>query len=353
MTVFDCSKEVLKYHDDKVTLRESDRRDMKERRNNGRTRLETGLVEAGHPLPTMICSQGSYQMRTMVQDENLDYDIDDGVYFRPEDLKGADGKELTPLQVRQRICDALSRDQRFSSPAEVHDNCVRQAYQAGYHIDMPAYRVLIERDHAGGEKETYELASKDAWEVSDARSVTKWFKDRVSDLNGEDGGDGFQMRRVVRLTKSFARSREDWKVSTTSGITLTKLVVDEFCPSEGRDDVALLETWKAINKRLQASTCVDHPINPTPLASVGNRKVGFFQTKLSDALKLLNVLGASECTRNEARAAWDDVFNTNFFGKLPDPGDSEVGKKDFFVATESRSDTRDDGNGRYGAGDCA
>lgn len=353
MTVFDCSKEILNYHDDKVTLRESDRRDMRRRRDNGRTRLENGLNEAGHPLPQMICSQGSYQMRTMVQDENLDYDIDDGVYFKPDNLKGADGKELTPLQVRQRICDALTRDQRFASPAEVHDNCVRQRYQAGYHIDMPAYRVLTQKSDAGEETEIYELASKDAWEISDARSVTKWFKDAVSGLNGKDGDDGFQMRRAVRMTKAFARSREDWKESTTSGITLSKLVVDEFHPSDDRDDVALLETWKAINKRLQASTEVAHPINPIPLASAGNKKVEFFQKKLSEALKSLEILEDNECTRNEARAAWDDVFNTNFISRLPDPTEPEGGKRSFFVATESRSDTRDDGNGRYGAGDCA
>ncbi len=352
MTVFDCGNDISKYHNDKVTLRESDRRDMKQRRDNGRTRLENGLEAAGHPLPRMICSQGSYQMRTMVQDENLDYDIDDGAYFKPEDLRGPDDKELTPLQLRQRICDALTRDQRFASPAEVHENCVRQEYQAGYHIDMPAYRVRVEKNAAGEDAEVYELASKDAWQISDARAVTKWFKDSVSDLNGEDGDGGFQMRRVVRMTKAFARSRGDWKENTTSGITLSKLVVDEFRPSEGRDDVALLETWKAIDARLQASTEVAHPINPTPLAATGNKKVEFFQKKLSAALKSLEVLEGDDCTRNEARAAWDSVFNTDFISKLPDPSEPEGGKRSFFVATESRSDTRDDGNGRYGTGDC-
>jgi hypothetical protein len=218
---------------------------------------------------------------------------------------------------------------------------------------MPAYRMLIEKDDAGEENEIYELASKDAWEISDARSVTKWFVDAVSDLNGEDGDDGFQMRRVVRMTKAFARSREDWKERTTSGITLSKLVVDEFHPSEDRDDIALLETWKAINKRLQLSTEVAHPINPTPLASAGNKKVEFYQKKLSDALKSLDVLEDDECTRNEARAAWDGVFNTNFISKLPDPSEPEGGKKSFFVAAERRSDKRDDGNGRYGSGDRA
>lgn len=350
MTMFDCSDEIREYHDQKVTLRESDRREMRQRRDAGRTRLQTGLDEAEHPQPKMVCSQGSYQMRTMVQDAECDYDIDDGVYFWPEDLQDANGQELTPRQVRERVCDALTRDQRFASPAEVHDNCVRQEYQAGYHIDMPVYRVLLEEDDAGNEREVYELSSKDTWEGSDARAVTKWFKNAVSDLNGDDGDDGFQMRRVVRMTKMFARSHEDWKSKTTSGITLSKLVVDEFRPSNGRNDVAILDTWKAIEARLLLSTEVDHPINPTPLAAAGNAKVAFFQGKLSSALEMLAVLEEDDCTRNEARAAWDSVFNTTFISKLPDPNEPDGAKKSFFVVTESKSDKRDDGNGRYGAG---
>ncbi|MBU8974789.1 hypothetical protein JI752_001410 [Lysobacter sp. MMG2] len=350
MSTLDCSDEIGKYHDDKVTLRENDRRDMRERRDNGRTRLERGLTEAEHPQPKMVCSQGSYQMRTMVQDDDCDYDIDDGVYFRPEDLRDAEGRDLSPRQARQRVCDALTRDQRFASPAEVHDNCVRQEYQAGYHIDMPVYRVRLEKDEGGSEREVYELASGDTWQVSDARAVTKWFKDAVHDLNGDDGQDGLQMRRVVRLTKMFARSRGEWKAETTSGITLSKLVVDEFRPSADRDDVALRDTWSAIAARLQGSSAVDHPVNPAPLAKAGNEKVAFFHDKLAEALVTLEVLDEDDCTRNEARAAWDTVFNKTHFSKLPDPREPEGGKRAFFVATESKSDRRDDGNGRYGAG---
>lgn len=350
MTIFDCGNDVLKYHNDKVTLRDSDRTDMRERRDAGRVRLENGLAEAEHPLPHMIRSQGSYQMRTMVQDANNDYDIDDGVYFWPEDLQHENGAALTPREARERVCAALTRDQRFASPAEVHDNCVRQEYQAGYHIDMPVYRILEEEAGNGDVREVYELASKDAWERSDARAVTKWFKDAVHDLNQANDVNGLQMRRVVRMTKMFARSREDWKERTTSGITISKLVVDEFQASTERDDVSILETWKAIEARLLGSTKVDHPVNARPLADLGNEKVAFFQSKLSEALGTLAILEEDGCTRNEARAAWDSVFNTTFISKLPDPTEPDGAKKAFFIATESKSDTRDDGNGRYGAG---
>lgn len=347
MSVFDCSSEMSKYHDDKVTLSESDRNNMRGRRDNGRTRLENGLNESEHPQPKMICSQGSYQMRTMVQDEDCDYDIDDGVYFVRQNLKDAHGFDLTPVQARQRICDALTRDRRFENPAEIHNNCVRQVYQAGYHIDTPVYRIQITDEGTDDEKEIYELASGNEWQLSDARAVTKWFKDRVKDLNGDDRRDGLQMRRLVRLTKAFARSRKEWKEQTTSGISITRLVVDDFKPFADRDDQALLETWKAVNSRLERSTRIEHPINTTDLAQEGDKKVAFFRNCLADSLGSLQVLEREDCTRNEAREAWDSVFNTTYISRLPDPG-AGTGSKAFFVATESKTDARDDGNGRYG-----
>jgi hypothetical protein len=349
MTVFNCGDEISKYHHDKVTLREPQQNDMRERRNNGRERLNKGLDEAGHPRPRMIHSQGSYRMWTMIKDSDCDYDIDDGVYFRLDGLKDTGGENLTPLKARCRICDALTRDQRFANPAEVHDNCVRQKYQAGYHIDMPVYRIQTENPGTESEREVYELASKDTWELSDARSVTKWFNDKVSELNSESDDNGHQLRRVVRLTKAFARSRNEWKDRTTSGITMSRLIVDEFCAVASRDDETLLQAWKNIDARLKTSTEVEHPINPALLAEDGNENVRFFQEKLAEALETLTVL-EQNCTRNEAREAWDSVFNTDYFSNLPDPSDPSDGTKAVFIATESKTDTRDDGNGRYGRG---
>jgi len=346
MSVFDCSSEISKFHDEKVTLGERERRDMRERRDNGRTRLQNGLDEAGQANPKMIHSQGSYQMRTMVQDADCDYDIDDGVYFRVEDLRDRYGDDLTPLKARERVCDALTRDRRFENPAEVHNNCVRQQYQAGYHIDMPVYRILIEHAGTTEEREAYELASGDTWEPSDARSVTRWFKDTIKELNDEVDGAGSQLRRLVRLTKAFARSRDEWKDRTTSGITISRIMVDEFRGVDGRDDQALLDTWKAADYRLTRSTHVAHPVNSKDLAEDGDSKLCFFRERLAEALETLRVLENHDCTRNEARAAWDKVFNTTYIGNLPDPQGGE--RSAFFIATENKSDTRDDGNGRYG-----
>ena len=346
MTVFDCDKELRSFHDNEVTLSRDERTEMHDRREAGRTRLANGLKHYEHPQPKLVQSQGSYAMHTMVQDEDCDYDIDDGVYFKEQDLKDDKGTALTPLQARERVCKALTLDERFAKPAKVHRNCVRQVYQAGYHIDMPVYRISLVNEGTALESEVYDLASGDEWQRSDARGVTRWFKDEVSRLNGADGDDGRQMRHVVRFTKAFARSRKAWKDQTASGIALTRLVADEFRASPGRNDIALLETWKAIDRRLATSTRVEHPVNATNLAEDGDEKVTFFHGKLQDALASLEVLEDADCTRGEARAAWDAAFDVTYFSRQPDPTKDE--KKAFFVQTGNTVESRDDGNGRFG-----
>ena len=102
MTTIDCNKEMKGYHADEVNLSNDDQTEMRNRRDSGRTRLKNGLAKAGHPLPKEFSSQGSYAMRTMVQDDACDYDIDDGVYFDKEDLKDANGNYLGAREARTR-----------------------------------------------------------------------------------------------------------------------------------------------------------------------------------------------------------------------------------------------------------
>lgn len=346
MSIFNCSAEMARFQDEEIRLSQSDQKEMRERRNAGRVRLRTGLERDGCAVPTHH-AQGSYAMHTMVQDADCDYDIDDGAYFREEDLEGEDDLPLDPRQARERVCHALTQDNRLASEAVVHRNCVRQEYPAGYHIDVPVYRITHENEGEDDEKEIYELASSDAWVRSDARAVTRWFKDRVSELNG-DTDDGRQLRWVTRLTKGFARSRAEWKKKTCSGILITRLVVDEFVASPGRDDIALRDTWKRIVARLKLSSVVAHPVNDGNLAEEGDTCVKFLLDKFEGALETLKVLDR-DCTRGEARKAWDDVFDTSFFTNQPDPSeDSNKGGRAAFVATESKTDRRDDAGGRYG-----
>lgn len=317
MSLINCHSEMKKFHSSEVNLSNKQQGEMRSRRDAGRTRLKNGLAINNYPTYRDIKSQGSYQMRTMVQDSDNAYDIDDGVYFKPEDLVN-DDVELTPKQVRERVCEALKWDGRLKKAAEVKKNCVRQEYPEGYHIDYPVYRVIDDK---------YQLASGDEWTDSDAQDVTRWFNDEVkSDLQREQE-DSSQLRRLVKLTKKYSR-RDDWKSKTTSGIAITKLIVDCYVPSADRDDVALRQTWQKINNKLNDSTEIEHPVVEHNITEEGDAEVEFFNECLADSLESLKVLDDSSTTKKEALQAWGEVFDTDFFNSQykDDDGESALSK---------------------------
>ena len=251
--MYDCNDDVLAFHNDEVTLPQPLRTAMRDRRNANRKRLKDRLKEKSFPLPQEFIKQGSYAMLSMVQDEDNDYDIDDGVYFAEEDLKDKDGNPLSPKATRQFVCDAL-QDDRFKKQPKVLKNCVRIYYNEGYHVDMPIYRIR----KSDGE---YELACGDQWTVSLAADVEKWFYD-TNDAKSPDTENGRQFRRIVRDTKKFARSRNAWKNEIASGFTITKLIEECYLADEHREDVALRETMRRMHDRLTISLEIWHPTTP-------------------------------------------------------------------------------------------
>ena len=208
--------------------------------------------------------------------------------------------------------------------------------------------IVQSTDANGNQVEHYELASEDEWVKSDARAVTRWFNNLVGELiQGES--DGSQMRRVTKLSKKFAR-RTDWKEKTTSGICITKLVVDHFVFRQDRDDLALRDTWKAIENKLQMSTEIQHPINAVNLAEYNDDKVTFFRDCLIQALKTLEILDKADVTRKEAQEAWDEVYDTTFFSDQPGGNDGGKGQSSGPAISVTTVETarRNDGGGRFG-----
>ena len=346
MTDVDCNSEMKSYHNAKVTLSKSQQDEMRLRRCNGRTRLENGLKLNEHAAFYEMASQGSYQMRIVVQDDDNEYDIDDGVYFTKDSLVN-NNRDLTPFEARTRVCEALKWDGRLKMDAEVKNNCVRQEYPSGYHIDIPFYRIMQDEEENGEIYNYFELASGNEWVESDARAVTKWFNNMVGELN-TGATDGSQLRRIVKLTKKLARSRDAWKSQTTSGISITKLVVDHFVSADSRDDKALRNIWKSIKATLYYSTVIKHPVlEGVNLADEWDAEVQFFLETLTDALEELEILDNEECTRKKARSAWDTVFNSSYFSNQPDT-QTDVKEAASLVITSSETSRRNDGGGRFG-----
>lgn len=323
--MYDTSVHVLGYHDAEVNLPSAERTNMRKRRDANRDRLKNGLKDAGKPTPIGQHTQGSYAMHTMVQDADIDYDIDDGVYFRKDKLVGPNGGEMTALAVRQMVCDAL-QDDRFNTPPKVLKNCVRVYYNEGFHVDVPSYRRLASTDPWTGKTTyTYELASSD-WKSSDALEVTRWFKRQNKHHSADfDDTDG-QFCRVVRLLKMFARSRASWKSLTATGFMITKLADHSFVASVGRDDIALRETMKAIRWRLEWNKSIHHPtLNGETITHTDDARPGHFKDRLVENLKHLDVLDHADCTHGDAMAAWDKVFCTDWFSQQPPPEEGDGG----------------------------
>ena len=308
--MYDSHDLIAGYHDECVFMNTDQQAQLRSHRNANRDRVKAGLEKNNDPAPVRFVRQGSYAMRTIVQHPDNDYDIDDGIAFKKEDLVGPQGAAKTPLDARKMVLDALGEDSRFSQNPEIKPNCIRIHFAAGYHIDMPVYRVC--KDENGGSY--LELAGSE-WKESDPEGVTKWFDDAASDRS-PDTRKGGQLRRIVRLMKVFAKT-----ISTTkppSGLIISILAIDKHCYSayENRDDVSLYETMRLIYDRLIGDPDVYHPITGECLTE-GNAaaRMTAFKNRLEAALKELQVLFDDDCDEVKARKAWKKVFRHDFFDK--------------------------------------
>ena len=311
--MYNCHDDILAYHNEKVTLPKAEQDEMRHRRDTNRRRLKDGLKREGEPSPTDLRSQGSYAHHTMVQDRQKDYDIDDGVYFHKADLKGPNGGDKTALDAKKMVRKAL-HDDRFNRPPEVRTNCVRVYYDAGYHVDVPVYRIVKTKSVLGVEKVHYELASAD-WKKADPLEVTRWFK-RENERQSPDTTNGRQLRRQTRLNKAFARSRESWRPRIARGFTITTLIVNGgYCANVAREDEALYYTMVTVRDRLNRNLEVAHPTVEGDMLTSGpdDSRTKFLRDKLDWAIRELKVLFDPNCTRKQALKAWDRVFDTTFF----------------------------------------
>lgn len=322
--MFDSHQDILAYHNGEVTLHESERGEMRERRNTNRQRIKDGLKFDEGPAPSEFQSQGSYVHRTMVQQPDLDYDIDDGVYFWKYDLTGPKGAEWSALDTKKVVRGAL-HDERFNKPPEVRTNCVRVYYEAGYHVDIPVYRKVKSENIWGEEEVSYEIASSD-WKKSDPDGVSNWF---INANNGQspDSTNGRQLRRQVRLIKAFTRSRESWRSRIATGFMITTLIVEEcYYPSEDREDEALYYTMRKMRDRLKWNLQIAHPTveGEYLTSSSTDSRCRFLLERLDWAISELQVLLNSDCTSEKAMKAWDRVFNTDFFYDRCNEDDSQT-----------------------------
>ncbi len=347
--MFDCNLDIKAFHNGEVTLPQQEQDRMRNRRDSNRDRLKRNLEKDEKPLPYEFVSQGSYRMKTMIRDEQKDYDIDDGAYFHATNLVGSRGGEMSSVDARNMVCSAMD-DGQFKTPPEVKNNCVRIHYKAGYHVDIPIYRRVVDDE---SDEEFYELASSEGWLRSDARDVTAWYEEVRSGTS-----DPKQFLRLNRLLKKFAKSRESWKSQTLSGFGITALLAEQAVLRSNRDDVALYETMVSMRNRLKVTTVIDHPVTLGQTITKGNpdAKARFFCDKLTDAITLLERLFNHDCDHETACECWDKAFYTTFFSdRFEDENESKSQNTRQSVSSTAIVTTtsisggaiRSEGSGRY------
>jgi hypothetical protein len=188
-----------------------------------------------NPIPRKITVDG--EEKTI-----LYYDVDDGIYFEG-DKEPKD--RTTPATYHSWIYQAVE-GHTDKDPID-KNTCVRTLFADGHNIDQPIYYK---------KGATPDLAHKaDGWIESDPKAFSEWFNAKADAQS--------QLRRLVRYLKAWADNREflNESKSMPSGLILTILVAENAVYRD-RDDVALKETFQAIQRKLNNLFECNRPTTP-------------------------------------------------------------------------------------------
>ena len=297
--MIDCNKDIKTYHDEKVKLTASQIGDLKEKRKVNQARVERGLKANEAPAPKDFVTQGSFAMKTIIQEKSdRTYDLDEGVIFARDSLVGSGGADKTALDARKMVGDAVD-DGSFDTPPKVKTNCVRIVYSDGIQVDMPVYRRETEEAQV-----VMELASGD-WKESSPQGVTDWFQTARETRPF--------LRQLVRLLKSVCKNRPSYLLP--SGFALTVLVHECYQGESDRLDENLRQTIEAVYDRLTQDLTVRHPVvDEWLIEDVADSRTAKLRDLLETAVKEdFQKLDLPNCTRSKALKVWKKVFRTDYF----------------------------------------
>ena len=307
MSMYDLSSKFASFYNDSVVLSQAKQTNLHSKKDLNIQRLKDGLKEYNEENNTFYsiaetCVQGSVAMSTVVQNEDGDYDIDVAVVFDKSTL-GDKGAQAT----RNMVANALQRKtKQFNAEPEVKTSCVRIKYSDGYHIDFAIYRRHYDTEN---KRWIYEHAGT-TWTERELKDLTKWFTDQNKASNGK-------LRKVVRLSKMFCKSRDTWK-NMPSGLLQTVLCDEKLQDSYDRIDELFYYTMKEIVVRLETDVSVAAPVdngrNLTP-RQIDTQKMTNWKNRLKSKLEDLDVLFKGDCTKEDALQAWYGFFNHDFWNE--------------------------------------
>lgn len=308
--MYDCSKEFNKFYRTKVVLPETEQSELREKRKLNVKRLKDGLLEYNEEKGKnyKIAEdriQGSMAMHTAVQNDKNDYDIDVGIVFESSNLNG-----LGALATRNMVADALKRKtKQFAEDPDVKTSCVRLKYAStGYHVDFAIFKR--HKENLDDKDYVYEHSGAE-WTIRHLKSIEEWFNDEIKDK-------GDILRKVIRLSKMFCKSRDYWK-NMPSGLIQTVLCDENLATAYSRIDEVFYYTMKAIVERISDSTDVAAPVdNGRALVTreIDRQRMNNWKNRLESSLQELDVLFEVDCDYEKAVKAWSKFFNHSYWEDL-------------------------------------
>ena len=305
--MYDLSSKFNTFYNSHVVLSQAEQTNLHSKKDLNIQRLKDGLIEYNEENKTSYsivetCVQGSVAMSTVVQNEDGDYDIDVAVVFNKSAL-GDKGAQAT----RNIVANALKRKtKQFNAEPEVKTSCVRIKYADGYHIDFAVYRRYYD---SWNDCWVYEHAGSD-WTKRELKELNDWFKTQNDNSVGK-------LRKVVRLSKMFCKSRKTWK-NMPSGLLQTVLCDEKLQDSYERIDELFYYTMKEIVNRLELNTAVAAPVDDgrdlTPRNSDIQRMTNW-KNRLKSKLEDLDILFKDDCSPSDALQAWYGFFNHDYWNE--------------------------------------
>jgi hypothetical protein len=287
-----CNKQFLTFNDS-ITLTTTQEENLRRGRDSLRDEIKQYYKDKNLNQP-QFCGQGSFAMRTTIQQDGEDYDLDDGIYVQhlPENKSDWPKTEVVHAEIIEAV-----KNHTTTPPLDKHA-CVRVQYKNDYHIDLAIYAKNDDKTH---------LARKgsEQWEENDPNLFDQWFHDKLETF-------GEQYRRLCKYIKKW--SYYNGYSDEITGFLISTLVGNNISTGDDNDDSTLAATLDKIVTNLKQNRCITRPVEPHK-----NMTKKFpddeFQKKFIDrfsefSTKAKNAVDAS--TEKESCDIWISLFGSDF-----------------------------------------
>jgi hypothetical protein len=288
----DCSAEFKDFLDS-IQLGKTKVDNLRRARDAIRDKI-IGYYQDKDVTPPEFCGQGSFKVKTGINQSGEDYDIDHGIYLRHLPETRDDWPKTETFH--DEIVEAV-KGHTDTPPKDKH-SCVRVQYKNEYHVDLAIYgedtdgKIYLAKKGSG------------QWEENNPKLFTEWFLNKLK-IHGE------QIRSVCKYIKKWSYYN-GW-MDSISGFFITILAGNHFSAVPDRDDLALKNTLSGIVSYLQANRKIIRPVVPAVNLTESfsdedmDTVILHFQDFKNDAEKA--VLGTS---KEDAQQTWRKLFGNEF-----------------------------------------